>query len=350
VPETADIRRHRHAACGAQPGFPRTPNIDTFLREAVRMGRDDAAIELSPMVYKKAAELGEPGEHWLAELDGLIAELAAQWSITVGPPLPGGSAAFVARVRTADDHDAVLKVALPEPEFANQVHTIARADGRGYVRLHAYDLDRHAMLQEALGPSMGTLDLSPERQIAGLCHTLVQAWTVSRPFEPTVGVLPEKAAGLTELVTQLWEKLGAPCPERVVLQALEFARRRAAAFDHDRCVVVHGDPHPANALQVSSPRAGAESGFVFVDPEGFLADPTYDLGVVLRDWCPQLLDGNAYAIARGYCHLLATETGLDEAAIWEWGFLERVSSGLYVLSLGAVDLGKSFLDTAERLI
>ncbi|MEO3821923.1 hypothetical protein [Plantactinospora sp. B24E8] len=53
------------------------------------------------------------------------------------------------------------------------------------------------------------------------------------------------------------------------------------------------------------PRPGAESGYVFVDPDGFLAEPAYDLGVVLRDWCPQLLAGDPYAVARRCTRLVA---------------------------------------------
>jgi streptomycin 6-kinase len=123
------------------------------------------------------------------------------------------------------------------------------------------------------------------------------------------------------------------------------------AFDPERCVVVHGDPHPANALLVCTPRAGAESGYVFVDPEGFLCEPAYDLGVVLRDWNEELLAAaDPLAVAHDYCQLLARESGLDEASIWEWGFLERVSSGLYIWAYGSRELGQPFLTTAQRLL
>jgi streptomycin 6-kinase len=116
------------------------------------------------------------------------------------------------------------------------------------------------------------------------------------------------------------------------------------------CVVVHGDPHPGNALCVPVPRAGAESGFVFVDLDGFLADPAYDLGVVIRDWNSRLPAGDAASPARRYCRLLADHTGLDQRAIWEWGYLERVSTGLYILERGAEDLARPYLETAERLL
>lgn len=37
--------------------------------------------------------------------------------------------------------------------------------------------------------------------------------------------------------------------------------------------------------------------------------------------------------AHRYCRQIAARTGMDVAAIWEWGFLERASTGLYLLSL-----------------
>jgi streptomycin 6-kinase len=301
------------------------------------------------LVRQRLERLGEEGARWLADLPSVVEELERRWSLVAGEPLADGSAAYVARVRTVDGRDAVLRIGVPGLDHARQARTIAAADGRGYVRLLAQDPERRAMLLEALGPSLHSLGLPPERVIATLCRTLHEAWTVPRPSGASVDPAEEKARTLGELVSGLWEELGRPCSEAVADQALRFADRRAAAFDLERCVVVHGDPHPANALQILAPRPGAESGYVFVDPDGFLADPTYDLGVVLRHWCPELLAGDAPALAARYCRLLSAETGLDAAAIWEWGFLERVSSGLFILSLGAEDMARPFLTTAELL-
>jgi streptomycin 6-kinase len=144
--------------------------------------------------------------------------------------------------------------------------------------------------------------------------------------------------------------MGPPCPERVVAQALTFAERRAAAFDVKTCVVVHGDPHPGNALRALHRRAGAESGFCFVDPDGFLCDRAYDLGVVLRDWSKQLRGDDARAVAEGYCRLLAERSGIDEQSVWEWGYTERVSTGLYAMAFGARAFGQGLLDSARRLV
>ena len=194
------------------------------------------------------------------------------------------------------------------------------------------------------------MGLAPEAQIDTLCEMLPAAWQVPAPTGTNAEPALNKARSLAELVARLWEDLGHPCSERVMEYALLCAERRAAVFDPERCVIVHGDAAAGNAVQVLAPRAGAESGFVFVDPDGFLGDPTYDLGVVLRDWCPELLAGDAPSVAHRYCRQMAARTGMDAAAIWEWGFLERVSTGLYVLSLTPEDLTRPHLTTAEALL
>jgi streptomycin 6-kinase len=306
------------------------------------------------LLRNKIAQLGPAGERWLAGLADLITALEQQWSIRVVEPLSDGSAAYVARVRTGDGGAAVLKLAIPGTGFAGQARTLEMARGRGYAALLACDVGREAMLLEALGPSMSRLALPPEEAIALLGRLLPEAWQVPRPagvvVPPEGPPGQEKAGQLAQMVAELWEALGRPCSERVVRRALDFARRRSAAFDPERCVVVHGDPHPGNALRVPEARAGAESGFVLIDPDGFLAEPACDLGVVLRDWCRQLLAGDPVPLARRYCRLLADGTGVDASAIWEWGFLERVSTGLYIWSLGAEDLARPFLATAELLV
>lgn len=316
----------------------------------------DDVLELPALVRQKAAGLGAVGEQWLAGLPGVVAELSERWSITPVERLGGGSASCVLRVLTAGGGEAILKISLPDPAFDDQARTLRDADGRGYARLLAYDAGRQAVLVEALGLSLDQLGLPPESQIEHLCRTLEQAWCLPRPVGATVAPEEEKAARLGRLVRETWQRFDRPCSEAVMHRALLYAERRAADFDLDRCVIVHGDPHPGNALQVPVARPGAESGYVFVDPDGFLAEPAYDLGVVLRDWCPQLRAAEAkhangaVTLARRYCALLAEHSGVDETAIWEWGFLERVSTGMYVLAFGAEDFARPFLETAELLL
>jgi streptomycin 6-kinase len=99
---------------------------------------------------------------------------------------------------------------------------------------------------------------------------------------------------------------------------------------------VHGDVHQWNALE-----AGA--GFKLVDPDGLLAEPEYDLGIIMRE---DPLDGDLPERARR----LARQTGLDVQAIWEWGVVERVSTGLLGTQVGLQPVARQMLAAAEQVV
>lgn len=317
---------------------------------ATRPTSNSSTPILPTAVGNRARSLGRLGEEWLADLPERLAALSRAWSLTLGEPLSGGSASLVLRAHDRDGRPVVLKIGQPDTELQDQADTLARAAGRGYARLLSHDPERNALLIEGLGPSLESLRLAPERTLETLCDVLGEAWRVPRGAGQAIRPVPDKATALAEFIAEAWPALGRPCPRPVIDRALVYAERRSAAFDLDRAVVVHGDPHPANALRsVAALRSGA-TGFVFVDPDGFLDDPAYDLGVVLRDWHRELAaTAEPTALLRGYCRLLADRTGVPATAIWEWGYLERVSTGLYALRYGAPELGRILLASAARL-
>jgi streptomycin 6-kinase len=314
-------------------------------------GMEDLEAHIPPAVQLRAASLGEGGRRWLAGLPALVADLEARWAVRVERSLGGGTAAFVGAARMVDGTPVILKVSVPDPDLGDEIGTLDRARGRGYVRLLAHDTSRDALLLEALGPALDRVNLPPDRQLEVICRLLVTAWMVPPAVSGPMAVPRDKAVGLDRLVRRLWDQLDGPCSPAVLEKALVFARRRAEAFDPARTVLVHGDAAAANVLSVRSARPGAETGFVFVDPDGFRGDPAYDVGVALRDWCPELLASvDPRGLARHYCHVLALNSGVDERSIWEWAFLERVSTGLYVHAMGAVEQSRPFFTTAEALL
>jgi streptomycin 6-kinase len=293
--------------------------------------------------------MGEPGRTWVAALPELLGQLERQWSITVGPDVAGGSGSYVALARLADGSAGVVKVAVSDEGWADQVGSLERAEGRGYARLLASDQTRRAVLLERLGQPLSRSGWSPERQLGCLADTLALAWQDAGDARPPAG--QDKATGLARLVRDAWTRLDRPCSERVIDQALLYAERRTAEAHLD-LVVVHGDPHPGNLLSVPTRRPGAETGYVFVDPDGFVADRAYDLGVALRDWSNRLLGPDARRTAERFCAVLAERSGVAEQRIWEWGFLERVSTGLYMMDVvrGPESVARPYLDSAEKLV
>ena len=305
------------------------------------------------IVRRRAERLGAAGERWLAALPETVAGLEGEWGFVAGEPLAGASTGVVLRVRRLDGTAAVLKLEVPDDEFGDgQARTLAAAGGNGYALLLAEDRARRALLLEALGAPLVAAGMPVEAQVDLLGGLLLRCWRVPLPAGVTPEQVADKAVSLAALVARLWPALGRPCSGRVVDLALEYAERRRRASSVGAAVVVHGDPHPGNALRVLTPRPGAVGGHVFVDPDGFVADPAYDAGVVLRDWCTEILAaGRADAVprARRLCHLVADRVRLDPRAVWEWGFVERVTTGLFLLDLGAPDAARPFLETAELL-
>ena len=69
----------------------------------------------------------------------------------------------------------------------------------------------------------------------------------------------------------------------------------------------------------------------------------------MRDWTDELLAASdAVELGLAWCTRLSENTGVDARAIWEWAFLERVSTGLFLLRLGEHDSGTRFLEIARR--
>ena len=299
-------------------------------------------VNVSDDVRRKARLQGADGERWLLDLGAVVAGLERDWSVTVGAPLGGGSDSYVAAARTAAGEEVVLKVALPGSAVHRQAATLRRAGGTGYVRLLRYDEDRRALLLERLGGSLADSGRPVRLQIEVICDTLLRAWEA--PADPSLPTGAEKAHWLSAFIAATWEGLGRPCSERVVEQAHGFCAARAAAFDPRSAVLVHGDAHAANTLW--APRDGA---YKLVDPDGLFAEPAYDLAIAMREWSLELLAGDTRRLAADRGAHLAALTGVDREPIWEWGFAERVSTGLLALQVGRERLGREMLAVAEAV-
>ncbi len=292
--------------------------------------------DIPEAVRKKAAICGAGA--WLEGLPRLTADLQDDWGFTIGRVYTGGTEAFVADATLSDGTEAVLKLMIPRAGDAarNEIAVLRLARGHGCPRLLRADAGRCAMLLERLGPSLFELKLPLAARHEILCAAAMQLWRPAPDVALPSGA--EKARWLADYVARTWEALGRPCSERAVDDALRCARRREAAHDPERAVLVHGDVHQWNALQ-------ATDGFKLVDPDGLLAEAEYDMGVLMREDPEASAHGDPMDRARW----LARRTGLDATAIWEWGVAERVSTGLLCTSVDLQPLGRQMLAVADAL-
>jgi streptomycin 6-kinase len=293
-------------------------------------------MELPDVVRNKAQRVG--ATDWLDGLPDLVRGLEVDWSITVGRTYTESTEAYVAEATTADGKPAVLKVLIPRDDIAvtNEIAVLRLADGDGCVRLFAADEDRAALLVERLGPSLYDLRLPVDQRHRILCTVASRVWRPAKDAPLPTGA--QKGQWLIDFVRRMWEELDRPCTERAVEHAVACAERRIAAHDDELARLVHGDVHQWNTLQ-------AASDYKLVDPDGLLADPEYDLGIIMREDPVELMgEGEATRAAK-----LAKLTGTDPQKIVEWGAIERVSTGLLGTAVGLQPVARQMLEAADRL-
>ena len=291
------------------------------------------APEIPAVVREKALAVG--ARDWLDELPELIRSLEADWEITLTRSFPDSTEAFVAEVIRSDRIPAVLKLIVPrDGDAAAQEATALRlAAGDGCPRLLRDDVARGALLIERLGRELVELRLPVRRRHEILVAAAARIWRPASDSGLPTGAA--KAQWLIDFITTMWEELDRPCSERAVDYAVACAERRGDAHRDEAARLVHGDVHQWNALE-------AGDGFKLVDPDGLLAEPEYDLGIIMRE---DPLEGDLHERARWLAHV----TGLDADAIWEWGVVERVSTGLLGTRVGLQPVAREMLAAADRL-
>lgn len=305
-------------------------------------------LSVPRLVRERAMANGAAGERWLRDLSEVVAALAELWGLELGAPYRGGTASYVVGATDAAGRGCVLKIAMPldmdeEDAFARSVRVHQLADGCGCAELLEHDLSTPAMLLERLGPNLEELGMPLPQLLDTIAATLRSFW---RPVDEDAG-LPsgdEKAAWLAGYIEATWQELGRPCDRAVIDRALSLCEKRAAAFDPATAVLVHGDAHGWNTLA-----AGSRS-FKLVDPEGLRSEPEHDLSAAMREYNRPLIAGDTARLVQERAELLASRCGVDPARVWEWGFMERVSTGLANLRDFKGGEGMVFLEVAARCL
>ncbi len=289
----------------------------------------------------RALQLGAVGTTWLERINQLLAELERDWNLKIGRQLTGGTEALVF-LATCEGKPAVVKLGIPD-SLGREARTLLIAEGRGYARLLRFDAQRHVLLLERLGGQLAEAPMAVDEQIESICATLNLAWCkVDNPQGLLTGAA--KAQQQAEFMRGQWEKLDRPCPRALIDEGLDYAYQREQAFSASDSYLVHGDAHIWNTLR----DVGSPTGYALVDPDGVFGERAIDLAVSLREWRDELLAGDTQQLGQQRCALLSDLTGVSATAIWQWGFVEHVSSGLLYQQLGDTSAADQHFSIASR--
>jgi streptomycin 6-kinase len=224
---------------------------------------------------------------WLDALPATIEQLAARWSLELGPPsLPGGQCAWVAPARDRRGRELILKVGWRHLEAEHEADALRLWDGDGAVRCLAAEVYEHtsALLLERCVPGtpLGSVATEPEQDLV-VATLLRRLWAHrpsgdSHPFRPLHVMCDEWAArvdgahGLAEGAHGLAGEGAHGLAEGAHGLAGEGAALlRELSRTAEREVLLCTDLHAENIL------ASDREPWLVIDPKPFVGDPAYDV-------------------------------------------------------------------------
>ena len=287
---------------------------------------------LPDALRKTALAKGEAGRSWVANLDAIVSRIATTWDLQIYGAFERSSGSLVLRVRRADGTRAVLKMGYPGVDLGHEAYVCGLASGGVLPKVLAHHSEFNALLLEALGRPIGDLGWPIDAQIRAICSTVEVLWRT-----PTTGA--GLVSGCTrahwarDFIEDQWRRWQPSCDEAIRDRAFDYAAERAHAHRDDASVLVHGDAHTRNTLTLLDGSEAIGTECKLIDPRGFFAERACELAVPMRLFNQALL-ANPILLGRERCAWLAERTGVNERAIWQWGFIGCVVGGLRQMSRG----------------
>jgi streptomycin 6-kinase len=277
--------------------------------------------EIQPSLARKFIDVyGDVGRQWIERFPALVERFREQWGIVeIGETFPYVGYAWVAPVTLRDGTRAVLKVAPPDKEFANEYAALKLYEGRGAVRLIDGDPTAVALLLERLEPGAPLADLVDDvaaTEIAArTMKTLWQPLPVEHSF-PTI----ERWGLAFERVKESNNGGSGGFPPELFHPAASLYTELCASADAP--VLLHGDFHHWNVLSAQ------REPWLVIDPKGLAGEPAYDTASLLRNRAD--IEPDAAALAERRMRQLSEILGIDLQRIRLWAFSQGVLSALWM--------------------
>ncbi|MFI8387840.1 aminoglycoside phosphotransferase family protein [Streptomyces sp. NPDC085540] len=213
---------------------------------------------------------GAAGAAWLAELPSIVDELLARWECVPDGEVMHGGVGIIVPVLRRDSVPAVLKISFPHPGNVHEPDAFEAWGGRGAVLLHERDDERFAMLLERVR-SVTLEGVEDGDEVVTVAGRLSRRLAVPAPAH--LPRLREQADSWEEQLRKDESELVHALPRYAVDAAVATVRELGRTQPD---VLIHGDLHARNVL-----RADREP-WLAVDPKGYVGDPAYDGGTLLK--------------------------------------------------------------------
>jgi streptomycin 6-kinase len=276
-------------------------------------------VHLPDAFIRRITGFFEPdGAAWLERLPTLLAEIAACWELTLGPPFEL-SYNYVAPVRRADGTPAVRKLGVAHhPGLLGEINALRHYGGRGACRLLAADETLGALLLERLHPGHTMVAFAEANDAAAtraVAQVMARLWAPP-PRNHRYRSVADWAGSLAELRHHYAGTTG-PFPAALVDRAenlfAELLSSQAAP------VVLHGDLHHLNIL------AAGPGEWRAIDPQGIIGEPAYEIGAFMRNPAPGIGDWpDLPRVLERRIAIFAETLGLEKQRIHGWALVQAM--------------------------
>jgi streptomycin 6-kinase len=266
---------------------------------------------------------GEDGRRWLEDLPRIIDDVLLRWSLRLEHPLPM-TFHWVAAVTARDGTPAVLKLAVPQADHQPAEASALRAyAGRGAVRLLAQDPGYGALLLRRAVPGRMLRDLVPDRdeEATAITADVMGRLHAARVPDADVPPLEDARSSFVRYLTE--HPHDTPLPRRLVEHAVSLFDDLMASAPTS--VLLHGDLHHDNVLSDDS----CASGWVAIDPHGWIGDPGFEIGALLYNPDPPRRSDALLRLVPRRVDQLADLLGLTRDRVAAWGFVMGVMSEVW---------------------
>jgi streptomycin 6-kinase len=269
-------------------------------------------------VQTTVAREGEAGAAWLAELPAIVDELLERWGCVPDGAVMHGGVGVVVPVRRRAEGPAVLKVSFPHPGNVHEPDGFAAWGGRGAVLLYERDDARFAMLLERVRTTT-LAELEDGDVVARVAGRISRRLAIPAP--PGLPRLQDQADAWEEQLRKDAAEVAHTMPQRLVDAAVATLRELGRVQPDN---LIHGDLHARNIL-----RADREP-WLAVDPKGYVGDPGYDGGTMLKTRALALLaaDDVRKALYRTV-DVFAEAAELDRERVRRWAQFRAVEAAFW---------------------
>ncbi len=261
---------------------------------------------------------GKAGRVWLAALPGMVEELCQYWQLEIKGSVMNGYTGLAIPVQR-DGEECILKVYWQDEDTDIAPLALKIWNGRGAVKLLAYEPSLGAMLLERLDPqsSLDKVEIGKAIVIAG---RLLRRLAIPAPAQmPTVTAL---ASRMTQSMPQRWEQYEHPFSLQLLDQVCEWTAQLGPASDR---LMTDYDLHYIDIL------AGHREPWLMIDPKAIAGDPEFSLAQLL--WT-RLEDIEAQRGLEYHFRALVEAAELDYELARIWTIVRCADYWLWGLTVG----------------